>query len=664
MPSVSIQENQGLVLNDGQIIPWISGTFHYWRLDPDLWEPVLENIKAMGFQMVETYIPWGVHEEERGKFDFGEKNPKKNLERFIQLVHQAGLKLVVRPGPHINAELTCFGYPERIVYDPEIVAREASGAYSVNDAAPKGFGLPSYASEKFYNEFALWFDALAPLLKRHLHPKGPIVALQVDNETGYFFRTDAYVMDYHPDSIRWYREFLSRRYGSIAKLNECYTSSYKSFEVVEPPHRFEGKAKEEVPYYLDWARYREWQVNECLRRIGGMWRERGVAGIPFFQNYLGPTQSPYNLNEGEHGNFGLDVAGLDNYPRKEWFSYIARMANYLAGTSKLPLIPEFGSGCWAFYLYENAIDVNDQRFTTPLLFMFGLKAINYYMLVERDRWTGSPIRVDNQIRKPYFDFYKSLNAFLKNTDFTKYNMESDLLMLFNYDVERFLKIFRWISEHPYHPLPAELAYPELPGLFQRRIEEEFPVWAENQWRFCLENHLPFHSSDTNLPLERMKKYKTAWVVTFDFMDRKAQERLRRFAEDGGTLILGPIVPSLDENMKPCCLFKELLEQGQASVGKGKLVLLKERDNASILAALESIQPLFASLPKEILATSFRRGESRILFLANPSGEAKSFPSPPENKGRLIPLWGASGEVEAGQTISLEPWSVCAWEVKL
>ena len=143
------------------------------------------------------------------------RNPAKNLEKFIQQVHQAGLKLVVRPGPHINAELNCFGYPPRIVYDPAIVAKEASGAFSVHDAYPKAFGNPSYASKKLYEETALWFDALAPILKRNLYPNGPIVALQVDNETGYYFRTGAYLMDYGDDSIRWYQTFLEKRYGTF-----------------------------------------------------------------------------------------------------------------------------------------------------------------------------------------------------------------------------------------------------------------------------------------------------------------------------------------------------------------------------------------------------------------------------------------------------------------
>jgi len=44
--------------------------------------------------------------------------------------------------------------------------------------------------------------------------------------------------------------------------------------------------------------------------------------------------------------------------------------------------------------------------------MFGLKAVNYYMIVERDRWMGSPVTADNQIRQEPFDFYRQWNGFL------------------------------------------------------------------------------------------------------------------------------------------------------------------------------------------------------------------------------------------------------------
>ena len=59
---------------EGKEIPLYSGSIHYWRMAPETWETALINAKNMGFSIVETYIPWGVHEPERNEFDYGKKD--------------------------------------------------------------------------------------------------------------------------------------------------------------------------------------------------------------------------------------------------------------------------------------------------------------------------------------------------------------------------------------------------------------------------------------------------------------------------------------------------------------------------------------------------------------------------------------------------------------
>jgi beta-galactosidase len=43
-------------------VPLHSGAMHYWRLERDAWRPGLEEIKNLGLPIVDTYVPWGVHE--------------------------------------------------------------------------------------------------------------------------------------------------------------------------------------------------------------------------------------------------------------------------------------------------------------------------------------------------------------------------------------------------------------------------------------------------------------------------------------------------------------------------------------------------------------------------------------------------------------------------
>ena len=59
---------------------------HYFRLDPARWRSGLEAIRDLGLPIVETYVPWGVHEIAEGRFDFGEREPRNDLGAFHDLV--------------------------------------------------------------------------------------------------------------------------------------------------------------------------------------------------------------------------------------------------------------------------------------------------------------------------------------------------------------------------------------------------------------------------------------------------------------------------------------------------------------------------------------------------------------------------------------------------
>ena len=117
---------EGVLLGD-TLVPLLSGSVHYFRLEPDSWRVCLEAMREMGCTVVDVYVPWSVHEGNDGRLDFGETNPQLDVVRFLQLAAEVGLYALVRPGPHINAELSGFGLPERVLWDHECQARSASG---------------------------------------------------------------------------------------------------------------------------------------------------------------------------------------------------------------------------------------------------------------------------------------------------------------------------------------------------------------------------------------------------------------------------------------------------------------------------------------------------------------------------------------------------------
>src|SRR5438270_12895983 len=91
-----------------------SGAMHYWRVPRAAWGKCLGALADLGLPLVETYVPWGIHEVAPGRYDF---SGECDIRAFIVEAARAGLRVLLRPGPHINAELNYFGFPEWIVND-------------------------------------------------------------------------------------------------------------------------------------------------------------------------------------------------------------------------------------------------------------------------------------------------------------------------------------------------------------------------------------------------------------------------------------------------------------------------------------------------------------------------------------------------------------------
>ncbi len=188
-PSKVQLSRSGIVLN-GVEIPLIAGTVHYWRMDPTSWKRSLQAVKGLGCKLIDVYIPWSVHEIQPGQFEFGQTDPQRNVVRFLQMAQELGLYAIVRPGPHINAEMTYFGIPKWVIWNPACQARSASNTPVMLPMLPFAFPVPSYASEVFFQLSKQFYKALCDQIVSLQYPEGPIVLVQVDNEGSLFFRDD------------------------------------------------------------------------------------------------------------------------------------------------------------------------------------------------------------------------------------------------------------------------------------------------------------------------------------------------------------------------------------------------------------------------------------------------------------------------------------------
>ncbi|KAK0613084.1 beta-galactosidase precursor [Bombardia bombarda] len=101
-------DNHSLMIN-GERLMIFSGEFHPFRLPvPSLWLDVFQKIKALGLNTVSFYVDWALLEGKPGEFT---AEGVFNYETFFDAAKEAGIYLIARPGPYINAEASAGGYP-------------------------------------------------------------------------------------------------------------------------------------------------------------------------------------------------------------------------------------------------------------------------------------------------------------------------------------------------------------------------------------------------------------------------------------------------------------------------------------------------------------------------------------------------------------------------
>ena len=63
------------VVVNGRPTLFLSGSLHYPRSTPQMWDGLMSEAKANGLTMLEVYVFWNLHEPHRGAYDFsGRRN--------------------------------------------------------------------------------------------------------------------------------------------------------------------------------------------------------------------------------------------------------------------------------------------------------------------------------------------------------------------------------------------------------------------------------------------------------------------------------------------------------------------------------------------------------------------------------------------------------------
>jgi beta-galactosidase len=175
--SVPSALGQNFTIGDSQFVlngkPFqiLAGEMHYSRVPSEYWRDRLLKIKSMGLNTVATYVFWNVHEPRPGEYQF---SGEADVARFVKTAQEAGLYVILRPGPYACAEWEFGGFPSWLIKEHDLKVRSEDPRFLA-------------ACNRY---FARLGQELAPLQITH---GGPIIMVQVENEYGSFGNDTVYL---------------------------------------------------------------------------------------------------------------------------------------------------------------------------------------------------------------------------------------------------------------------------------------------------------------------------------------------------------------------------------------------------------------------------------------------------------------------------------------
>ncbi|MBO7762397.1 MAG: beta-galactosidase [Clostridia bacterium] len=149
---------------------FLAGDIHYFRIYPGGLRRRLTYMKAFGITVLQTYVPWSLHEPEKGQFCF---DGLCDLEGFLKLAQEMGFKVMLRPSPYICSECDFGGLPYWLLKEK----------MSVRSHDPR-----------YMKHVADYYKVLCPVFVPYLESHGgPIIATCIENEYGSYGNDSEYL---------------------------------------------------------------------------------------------------------------------------------------------------------------------------------------------------------------------------------------------------------------------------------------------------------------------------------------------------------------------------------------------------------------------------------------------------------------------------------------
>jgi len=265
------------------------------------WQRDVQYIKACGFNAVRAWIDWASGEPEPGVYNFS------TLDLLFEMAREAGLKVLVQVYLDSAPDWLPVLYPDSHYVSSggqKIVSQTSPGYCYDHPGVRQG-------AEAFLRKLAEYVDTQPNFYAWDLWSEPHVV------QWAYF--------DYLPHrssfcfchySQERFRNWLKRKYASVAALNAAWYRTYRNWDEVEPPRFISLMA------YTDFMDWQEFIVDKIAEDLA--WRRQVVKGVnPDFittshSAVPGILTVPYT-SEGEPDDWrmakSVDIWGTSFYPK-------------------------------------------------------------------------------------------------------------------------------------------------------------------------------------------------------------------------------------------------------------------------------------------------------------------------------------------------------------
>lgn len=545
----------------------LSGEIHYFRTPPSTWERHLDALGECGCTAVSTYIPWSWHQPRPDRppdFD-GLADPARNIRRFLSLAIERGLRLILKPGPYVMAELAGEGIPGWLSRGHEgELARDSAGELW-------GRSYFSLASDYFRSAAAEWLqkvaaEVLVPLVRGR---RRSLVGIQLCNEIGIFawLRGEG---DYSAPALAAWHDFLRRRFGSIENFRKTISLNAGSFDEVPAPS---GPCRDRTAYrlYVIWHEFVRWLYGDYTNFVAGCLEQAGIRGVPFIVNIGGWVQGrAYDVlvNASFHAtsleNLGGLVLGIDHIPEAVGSlnlpdGYAATAVVAALQSDGLPVFSsemQCGSREHGVVTYGKELALFYRQAV-----MSGLSGMNFYMFSQgrNHRGQGSDGRtfywytaVDSRARPAeMFSHCRGLGEWLRYNAGPLAGTERPVDFAVAYYLPHHAVEFVRPRLSRREALDACAVGITDPTLFRDEFLFDCVLRVATQSNFLWS----FVRLDPHYP-QKLSGEKMVVLPGYDTMDAAAQCLLLEFVRSGGRLLVLGWLPRWDLLLRPCTVLAE------------------------------------------------------------------------------------------------------------